>query len=101
MSKNSRSSPKDKNNATIDPDHCLRRTASRPCFKYLWLQQKEEHDKAAYQRHCAQRLASVYNGNTTQAILFLKAIKANNREPMHSFTIRKSNAMDESKTWIF
>jgi hypothetical protein len=54
-----------------------------------WLRQKEEQDKAAYQRHCAQRLASVYNGNTTQAILFLKAIKANNRQSMQPFTIRR------------
>jgi hypothetical protein len=89
MSKNSRPS-NDKSKST-DPDQCLRRTASasRPCFKYLWKQQRDEQDKAAYQRHCAERLASVYNGNTTQAILFLKAIKANNREPMQPFTIRE------------
>lgn len=69
-------------------DQSLRRISSKPCFKMSWLQQKEEQDKAAYQRHCTQRLASVYNGNTTQAILFLKAIKANNRQPMQPFTIR-------------
>ncbi|GAB5589870.1 hypothetical protein Unana1_04770 [Umbelopsis nana] len=96
MNKNNRPS-KDKDNAT-HPDHCLRRTASKPCFKYLWLQQKQEQDKAAFQRHCAQRLASVYNGNTTQAILFLKAIKANNREPMQPFTI-PSLAADILKNW--
>jgi hypothetical protein len=87
MSKNNHPS-KDKNNST-DPDLTLRRQASKRCFKYLWHQQRDEQDKVAYQRHCAQRLASVYNGNTTQAILFLRAIKANNREPMQPFTIRE------------
>ncbi|KAG2178543.1 hypothetical protein INT44_001696 [Umbelopsis vinacea] len=88
---------RDKSKST-DPDNCLRRTASRPCFKYQWQRQREEQDKAAYQRHCAERLASVYNGNTTQAILFLKAIKANNREPMQPFTI-PSLAADILKNW--
>ncbi|KAG2183710.1 hypothetical protein INT43_006721 [Umbelopsis isabellina] len=94
MTKDQTSSTKDKGLS----DQCLRRISAKPCFKVSWLQQKEEQDKAAYQRHCTQRLASVYNGNTTQAILFLKAIKANNRQPMQPFTI-PSLATDILKNW--